>query len=394
MKRKFFIFLSIIALTLSACVPATEVETKAPPSELQSTASPSTVLQPTNTPQYLSPLYKTHIFIGGEGWATNLDNTKIYNTVNFGEYWFNVTPDDINSSFGYSQNSVSFPNGHSAWLCETTGESSAILKISTDAGKNWSYTQLEFPCGLIDFSNSEDGMIMSDLGAGAGSQYVSVHTTNDGGLTWTKTFEHEPASSDNHGLPASGIKSSLLTLNGGIALIGGSRPMPDSLYLFRTTDSGENWNQVSCDGLPSSEDAELNPLDLVKISNQEIILPIRAFQADNEIQTHICLSTDAGESFNYLSSLGDVKFVDFGRLENGLAYADNKMMQTSDGGLTWVDKTEWLPVGVIPIGLNMINATIGYLNTTINEETLDQNRIFMTANNGNTWQSMPGTIVD
>ena len=394
MKRKFFIFLSIIALTLSACVPATEVETKAPPSELQSTASPSTVLQPTNTPQYLSPLYKTHIFVGGEGWATNLDNTKIYNTVNFGEYWFNVTPDDINSSFGYSQNSVAFPNGHSAWLCETTGVSSAILKISTDAGKNRSYTQLEFPCGLIDFSNSENGMIMSDLGAGAGSQYVSIHTTNDGGLTWTKTFEHEPASSDNHGLPASGIKSSLLTLNGGVALIGGSRPMPDSLYLFRTTDSGENWNQVSCDGLPSSEDAELNPLDLVKISNQEIILPIRSFQADNEIQTHICLSTDAGESFNYLSSLGEVKFIDFGSLENGLAYADNKMMQTSDGGLTWVDKTEWLPVGVIPIGLNMINATIGYLNTTINEETLDQNRIFMTANNGNTWQSMPGTIVD
>ena len=394
MKRKFFIILSLIALTLSACVPATGVETKAPSTELQTTTTPSTSLQPTNTPQYLSPLYKTHIFVGGEGWATNLDNTKIYNTVNFGEYWFNVTPDDVNSSSGFGQNDVSFPNGHSAWLCETTGESSAILKISGDAGKTWAFAQLDFPCGLIDFSNSENGMILSDLGAGAGSQYVGVHTTNDGGLTWTKTFEHEPASSDNHGLPASGIKNSLLALNNGVALIGGSRPMPDSLYLFRTTDSGENWSQVSCNGLPSSEDAELDPLDLVKISNQEIILPIRAFQANNEIQTHICVSTDSGENFNYLSTLGDVKFVDFGSLENGLAYSDNKMLQTTDGGLTWVDKTEWLPLGVIPIGLNMINATIGYLNSTINEELLNQNRIFMTANNGNTWQSMPGTIVD
>lgn len=84
MKRKFFIILSLIALLLSACVPATEVETKAPSTELQTTTTPSTSLQPTNTPQYLSPLYKTHIFVGGEGWATNLDNTKIYNTVNFG----------------------------------------------------------------------------------------------------------------------------------------------------------------------------------------------------------------------------------------------------------------------------------------------------------------------
>lgn len=384
MKRFFFIILSLIALTLSACVPATEVETKPPAVELQ----------PTNTPQYLSPIYKTWIFVGGEGWAANLDNTKIYNTVNFGEYWFNVTPDGVNSTSGFGQNSVAFPNGHSAWLCETTGESSATLKISADAGKTWSYTQLDFPCGLINFSNSENGMILSDLGAGAGSQYVSIHTTNDGGLTWTKTFEHEPASSDNHGLPSSGIKSSLLVLNDGIALIGGSRPMPDSLYLFRTEDYGENWSQLSCNGLPNSEENELDPLDLVKISNQEIILPIRAYQADNEIQTHLCLSTDSGESFDYLSSLGDVKFIDFGSLENGLVYSDNKMLQTSDGGLTWIDKTEWLPLGVIPIGLNMINGTVGYLNTTINEELLNQNRIFMTANNGNTWQSMPGTIVN
>ena len=155
MKRKFFIILSLIALTLSACVPATEVETKAPSTELQTTTTPSTSLQPTNTPQYLSPLYKTHIFVGGEGWATNLDNTKIYNTVNFGEYWFNVTPDDVNSSSGFGQNAVAFPNGHSAWLCETTGESSAILKISGDAGKTWAFAQLDFPCGLRDFSNSE-----------------------------------------------------------------------------------------------------------------------------------------------------------------------------------------------------------------------------------------------
>jgi photosystem II stability/assembly factor-like uncharacterized protein len=89
-----------------------------------------------------------------------------------------------------------------------------------------------------------------------------------------------------------------------------------------------------------------------------------------------------------------VDFSDFGSLTTGLAYGQGKMMQTSDGGLTWKDVTAMLPIGLTPISLSMINDNVGFLTTTLSPETLQQNRIFMTANNGSDWQSIPGNIVE
>ena len=86
MKIKNLTVLILIMLVLAGCI-------QTPLSETQ-TSSMSDKL-PTNTPMYLTPLYRTYMFVGGGGWAANLDQTEIYYTRNFGEYWLNVTPKEL-----------------------------------------------------------------------------------------------------------------------------------------------------------------------------------------------------------------------------------------------------------------------------------------------------------
>lgn len=385
MKRTIRSLSLIIILLVAGCI-------QTPPTGTQTPGAPG--LLPTNTPMYLSPLYKTFMFVGGGGWATNLNQTKIYYTRNFGEHWLNVTPTGLDSPDNAGSVSLAFPNSSLGWICQSKIESPAVIYATNDSGQTWVSHNLDFPCGNMAFVSAQEGMIVSDMGVGAGSQYVSIYTTADGGEAWTEVFKHDPSSTDDHGLPSSGIKSSFALLDKDTALIGGSRPMAGSLYLFRTTDGGGSWNQVACDGLPDAENSELDPMDILRISASEVIVPVRATLENGQMGTHFCVSNDAGESFKYQSTLENVDFADFGSFSSGIAYAQGKMMQTSDGGLTWKDVTTGLPIGLTPVSVSMINDMVGFLTTTMTPDTLSQNRIFMTANNGSDWQSMPGTIIE
>ncbi|NLE84377.1 MAG: hypothetical protein GX603_07675 [Chloroflexi bacterium] len=380
--KKMLLLSFLFALLIAGCVQPLPAATPTPtePEKL-----------PTNTPMYLSSIFKTYVYMGGSGWATNLDQTRIYNTRNFGEHWFDVTPEGLIPVDVAGNVTMAFPNGDLGWICQSQIEASSVLYATHDAGQTWNAYPQDFSCGNMSFTSATDGMIVSDLGVGAGSQYVSIYTTSDGGVEWTKVFEHDASNPDNHGLPASGIKSSLLLLNNGVALIGGSRPMPGSLYLFRSTDGGASWDQVECAGIPGAEDAELDPIDILRISPQNVVVPVRSYSPEGT-STHFCASNDAGETFQYRSTIGFVEFTDFGSLDQGLAYGDGKMYQTMDG-VTWQDVTSALPPGMTPVALHMLNADVGYLTATITPETLLENRIFMTANNGKSWQSMSGTII-
>lgn len=385
MKKTILSLALIFILLLAGCV-------QAPPVQTQTPAEPQVL--PTNTPMYLAPLYKTYIFVGGGGWATNLEKTSLYYTRNFGEHWLNVTPDALKGSENAGSLFFAFPNSSLGWICQSNIEFPGTLYATSDSGMTWLSHELDFPCGNMAFASAQEGMIVSDLGVGAGSQYVGIYSTTDAGATWTEVFKHDPAIGDDHGLPSSGIKSAFTLLDPNTALIGGSRPMPGSLYLFRTADGGNSWKQVECTGIPDPENSELDPMDILKISATDVIVPVRAYLANGQMGTHFCVSNDAGESFSYQSTLENVEFTDFGSLTSGLAYGQGKMMKTSDGGLTWHDVTAGLPIGVTPVSLTMMNENIGFLTTTISPDSFLQNRIYMTGNNGDNWQPIPGTIVE
>jgi len=42
----------------------------------------------------------------------------------------------------------------------------------------------------------------------------------------------------------------------------------------------------------------------------------------------------------------------------------------------------------------MMNDRVGFLTATITPATLTDNRTYMTGNNGDNWQSIPGNVID
>jgi len=387
MRKTLLPLLIFLVMMSSSCVVQTET--------VALTDTPSTEFVPTATPKYLSLLYELQMFLGGDGWATNLDKNHIYITPDFGEHWREVTPPELAASDKSGNIEAAFANSQLAWVCQSLPETAGVLYVTGDQGQSWAEVQLDFPCGSMGIVSPQVGYVFSSEGVGLGSNYVSVHKTEDAGFNWSTTFTHEPGGVDDHGLPTGGIKSQFTVLSENTLLVGGSIPAPGWLYLFKSSNAGASWSQVECPGLPYSDDAELPISNIFRISENEVIVAIQAYLPDyDSTPTHYCGSSDGGESWAYLSSLDNVSFSDFGSFDAGVAFADDKMYQTSDGGISWQDISTGLPPAITPVAVDMVTSAYGFLTVSISPETLDQNRTYMTVNNGSTWQSMPGIIVD
>ncbi len=387
LKRIIVALLGSILL-LTGCVRPSPTLTGTP-----KPATPKANGSPTATAMYLNPLYRLNMFVGGHGWASNVDQTAFYNTRNFGEHWLTVTPPGFSTQENGWGIATSFPNGDIGLICQTETESSATLFASSDGGRNWQAHNLGFSCGEAFFLNATEGYILSSQGVAAGSHFVSFYYTSDGGQSWELRFEHDPAAADDHGLPTGGLKSYFTFLSSKVGLVGGSVPVGGAVYLFRSIDGGTSWKSSECQGLPLDDNQETSIDQIVRINATTAILPVRSYLANGNSVTYFCSTTDSAESWQYVGMLESVEFFSFGTQLTGVAYGQGKMFQTEDGGKTWTETTSGLPLAVSPVFLDMINDRVGFLMATISPETLDDNRIYMTGNNGKDWQPMPGNII-
>ncbi len=415
MIKRIFLVILMLSLMLSGCVQPTPNLTQSPstprptdteqplPAETEQTLtsemdepSPEETAAPVPAVIEPSPLYKTNIFEDGGGWAIPFDHSAVYNTSDFGVHWVEVSPPDLKSINEFGPIYSEFLDGEHGWICQTTGEAASNLFITADKGSTWTQASFDyFPCGQLSFANEAEGGMLSDLGVAAGSQYVSVSMTDDGGLTWQQTFTHEPASLDDRGLPSSGIKNEFVLLNSNIALVGGSVPISGSLYLYRTQTGGDSWSQAGCSGLPDADESELTVVDLDRVGVPDVIVSVRSYPFDVEsINTNFCLTTDAGATWEYLSTLPDIEFSDFGSLSTGLAYGNGKLYLTQDGAKSWQEIDPGLDTSETAVLLNVVNDDLVYLTTTLDPVTLDQNLLYKSENAGIDWEIVPVSIDD
>ena len=399
-KRNLLIVILIITLLLGACKAKTNGNTTPDPVNPDATQAPVEASKvPTHTPRYLGPIYQTKIFLGGHGWANNVDKTAFYHTANFGEHWVTATPPDLAKQMhDYPLISSFFTSGNTGYILLSRPEDKSLLYRTGDGGETWTTTELDFPGGQMYFISSTEGYMLSSLGVAAGSEYVAINKTTDGGKTWQTVFSHEPGQvSDN--LPSSGSKNGFTFLDANVGFITGSEPVVEDLYLYRTADGGQNWEKKSCENLPVFGEADMwMPSPVRRINPNVAYVAIEALIAERDTTvTHWCRTEDSGESWQYVSSLDQIEFSDFGSPTFGIAYGNGKMLRTIDGGVTWEDYTHITCPGMVPVSIQAVSDILAYMVCSSNApgdlEALNQNRLFISMSNARLWNTVEAAII-
>ncbi|MGB4595385.1 MAG: YCF48-related protein, partial [Anaerolineaceae bacterium] len=258
--RFWLIALCLLALLLSAC------DVQSPP--LQTTPTPSSTLKPildevytpeptplppsatptatftatlpptaTPTPKTIAaelvPITQIQLKSPHYAWGSDLQQRRVFRSEDSGTTWKEVTPPD-SANGDYYSGATMFLGANEAWLLVSKSDETSVLFHTTDAGVSWDKVELAFPGGQMSFIRVEGakaatGVIMADLGVGAGSQWVALYATSDSGKTWTQTFTHTPGEGDAS-LPAGGIKSSMTYDGKNDLWITGSVPVDNFLY--------------------------------------------------------------------------------------------------------------------------------------------------------------------
>jgi len=259
MRKKWIKISTLILLiiTLQACnLPWLENSTPEPEAET-STATPSATntptLTPTSTPTeepelslpvFTDPvIFDFEMFTPTDGWALTQDNDRLLRTVDGGLTWLDATPVELHPLPPYVTSlwiEAFFLDAETAWFSPNSLGSE--FYHTRDGGINWTITALPFERARYFFLDEDTGYALVDLGAGAGSHYVAIHRTDDGGSTWTEVFSHEPGESKS--LPEGGSKGGITFLDVDRGWIGGTYPMTDYFYLHFTTD-GAGWKCTS-----------------------------------------------------------------------------------------------------------------------------------------------------
>ena len=399
-KRTLLIIFLLMTLLFAACKPKTSGENGQDPLNQEATQAPGQASKvPTHTPRYLGPIYQTRMFLGGEGWANNVDKTVYYHTANFGEHWVTVTPPDLlKQSHDYPLITSFFTSGRTGYILLNRPEDKSLLYRSGDGGETWETSELDFPGGQMYFISSTEGYMLSSLGLAAGSEYVAVNKTTDGGKTWQTVFSHEPGQSSDI-LPSSGSKNGFTFLDANVGFITGSEPVVESLYLYRTADGGQTWEKKSCENLPVFGEADMwEPSPVRRINPTTAYLAIKASIAERDTTvTHWCRTEDSGESWQYVSSLDQIEFSDFGSPTFGIAYGNGKMLRTIDGGVTWEDYTHITCPGMVPVSIQAVSDILAYMVCSSNApgdlEALNQNRLFISMSNARLWNTVEAAII-
>ena len=227
--------------------------TIAAPSPLPATPTPQTLPFPTISAPEIISLKMVNIH---DGWA--LTENAVLRTNDGGLTWYEITPAG-ETNLGYGTG-FSVLDEHTTWILAAnpeTPKSSGMLYRTQDGGMNWDEIAVPFSGNAIDFVEANQGWIMLDLGAGAGSMGVSIYRTADGGNSWAEVYTNDPnLPNAGDSLPLGGIKTNLVALDGQTAWISGIVYAPGVIYLYKSHDGGETWVLQELPTVPETQNAE------------------------------------------------------------------------------------------------------------------------------------------
>ncbi|NLW72287.1 MAG: hypothetical protein GXY37_05320 [Chloroflexi bacterium] len=367
------------------------------------TATFTATLPPTPTPTVkaviadLIPVFKVQLEAPHFAWGSNLSQNRIFRSEDSGTTWKEVTPPEA-AEVRHHGAANAFLGSNNAWLLLSQGEQSSTLFYTTDGAKSWKKSELPFAGGKIQFVHADNtgkasGVIFSDLGAGAGSQWIAIYVSADGGQTWQQTFTHTPGEGQS-ALPAGGTKSGL-SYNGDQRLwVAGSAPIENFLYLYHSADLGKSWSAQTCDMQQVAETVMYDTYPPEWVSGTEAFLRIKVFYGAAEMKTVFCHTSDHGETWNFASILDEINLQQFVDSQHGWVGDENHLMRSIDEARSWEDLSTGLPAGETVVSFNFSTPSLGILITNpSNGNNFDENKLYLSIDGGISWTLLPTKLL-
>jgi photosystem II stability/assembly factor-like uncharacterized protein len=368
--KKLFLALTVL-LFLAACTVSENIPpTSVPPTQTQ----PVTI----NLPLVDSPQLTQFYFLNeNDGWGVT--ELQVIRTNDGGATWYDATP-AASAQFGYAP-SVFF-DAQTAWILISSDDTTTgTLHHTTDGGSNWNSSAVPFGYASLQFLDSSNGFAMADLGAGAGSQGVAIYKTTDAGTTWQMVFQHEPGMEKS--LPLGGQKYGFTFLDASRGWVGGTLPVDNYIYLYRTRDGGAAWSEVNL-ALPAGyESAQTGNYGPQFFSATEGILVVNlVMSSDPGFVTVVYRTGDGGETWAPGQVISFGRPSDFHSASDGVAWGGGQFYVTRDAGQTWGAVTPNEDFNASLSSFQFASPLIGWALTT--NEASDPS-LYKTTDGGTTW---------
>jgi photosystem II stability/assembly factor-like uncharacterized protein len=372
------VFLQMMSTFTFLAAPPTPTFTPVPP-----TLTP--VSPPTNTPEapiYAPTISSLHMLDSTNGWA--ISDRYVLRTNNGGASW-SVALFESFALGGY------FASPTKAWVLSRyaeTGEGS--LYYTMDGGSNWTRYDVPFKGGYIQFLDDRNGFVLSGEPSGMQKHPVSLYQTSDGGATWTLKYTNIlTAPNPGTSLPFSGHKNGMSFRDTTTGWVGGDYPTNGYVYLYKTTDSGVTWSQVSLP-LPAGYQSAFITTTAPKFFGlKDAVLPVWMTLGAGMRDLFLYTTRDGGNTWTPSAGFArNAEHTAIISMNNTISWDwSNKFHATGNSGASWTTITPNFNFGENFRGLDFISATTGWAR----HQTPDGlTALYRTSDGGYTWTLVSG----
>mgnify|MGYP005812434245 CR=1 FL=1 len=410
----------VLVLLLAACAQATpgfptgtssaseEVTAGPTPSE---SAAPSPSPSPsepgatqTTTPAAGLSLSSIRMVSPTAGWATSEDSFHLYRTTDGGTSWQDVTPPEAGGAHT-SPGALEGLDEQTAWIGFTRDEQKTLTVFAThDGGKTWQGTVFHQPTARtagavallpyvksLQFLDVTHGWLLVTYGGAAGSEWVELYRTDDGGASWTHAASGAP---DEDAQLAGGDKTGVRFADERNGWLTGSQNTLPGELLGVTHDGGKTWHSVD---LPApagyaTPGADMTTYPPTFFTPQQGVLPV-IFGDGSDHPTLLFYGThDGGAAWQAGTLLPGAQTFHGYRwsvLDSGHLFASDgsRIYLSSDEGQTW--QTVEPDAKLAPLAqLDFVSPEVGW--ALVGDLQVDELlELWKTTDGGRHWSALP-----
>ena len=369
--------------------PAPTEDSKAAASEVPNFSAPQAAAATPVAPRLDAPVVVDPQFVSfqmlteQDGWA--LTDRAVLRTDDGGAAWHDVTPPG-GPALGYGVGSAFLDAARAFIAAPDTVDPlhAGTLYRTADGGRTWSANAIPFGGGFLRFLDSSNGWAMAGLGVGAGSNAIAVFQTSDGGASWTQVFVNDPtAANAREDIPLGGMKGIFQARDMQTAWVGGVVYSIGTFYLYRTSDGGRSWSQVSAVLPPEAQNAQVSIEEIQFPTASDGFLSL-SFTNEAGATRALYTTRDGGASWTLLPTLfPGGRSTDFVSAAEGLIFDGSQFRVTRDAGVTWTIVRPDLVFAESFLNMDFVNLNTGWV--LAYDPATYKTSLYKTTDGGATW---------